>query len=168
MTPDPRVYRLGACVLYADAGDGYVSTHFAGGAVAEARPWVRGASWCSEEQADAYAATTAALGYGPGGAEQRRASRDHELLHTYVAVVLLSRPESPTLRAAAGGPPAHPTRHSDALGFEERLVQALQLFLNTGRETEPLALLWWLGHDPEALADRLRRWLDGEGWEAAA
>jgi hypothetical protein len=166
--PDPRGYRLGACVLYVDAREGYVSIHFAGGARAEARPWVRGAPWCSEEQADAYAATAALLGYGDGDAELHRASREHELLHTYASVVLLSRPESPTLRAAAGGPPVHPTRHGDAQGFEERLVQSLQLFLNTGRETEPLSLLWWLGRDPDDLEDRLRRWLAGEGWHEAA
>jgi hypothetical protein len=122
------------------------------------RPWV------SPEQADAYAETARLLGYEDGPTGVERCNLEHDLLHTYVSVVLLHRPESPMLRSAATGALVHPTRHHDAAGFEERLIQALQVSLNGGPETEPLSLLWWMGYEPDALKDELRGWLDGAGW----
>ena len=68
----------------------------------------------------------------------------------------------------ATGRLAHPTRHADVLGWEERLVQALQLFHNTGRETEPLSYLWFTGHNPAGLHLALGAWLRREeGWADA-
>ena len=154
---------LGACTIYVDPADRYVCTYFRDGAQAVSRPRLRGVPWCSEEQADTYAETAVALGYPDTEEGVVRMALEHDPLHTYLSV-LLDRDESPVLRAEASKTSPHANRAGDVLGFEERLVQAVQLALNTGRETEPLALLWWLGYEPESLFRVLRAWLDGEGW----
>lgn len=162
------LHRLGDCLLYVSASGDYAATHFRDGALVEARAHLTGAPWCSPEQADAYAATATALGYTTDDDDLNRMAVDHDLLHTYASVVLLGKRESPTLRFAASGTLAHETRHHDAVGYEERLVQALQLWRNTGRETEPLSALWFVGYAPERLGHALDAWLRyEEGWRVA-
>lgn len=160
-----RTCHLGGCVLFVDPNDGYTRVEWTDdGAYVEARPHLRGVSWCSEEQADAYEATATLLGYPPDRDGLVRMNLEHDPLHVWASVVLLKRDDSPTLRGIATGKPIHPTKHGDAVGFEERLVQALALWLNTGQETEPLSLLWWRGHLPPLVEREAHRFLDGLGW----
>lgn len=165
-TPGPRRCWVGHCYVYVDPEDGFVETRLPDGAKLVARAHRRGALWTKPGEADAYEAMAQALGYAPTPEDAERMNLEHDPLHTYVCVALLGRDESPVLRAIASHRPAHSTRSLDVLGWEERLVQAVQLWLNTGRETEPLSHLWWLGMDPDETENRLRGWVEGRlgGW----
>lgn len=113
----------------------------------------------SPEDREAFARS---LGY----ATAMDCDREHDALHAILSG-FFGRP-SPVLRwvATGGRERAHPTRNTDALGWEESLVLGVQRWLNTGEFNGDIRVLWWLEDggkaiDPDklraALCDRLGR-----------
>lgn len=88
----------------------------------------------------------AALGYGEGPEAVLAMRREHDPFHVVVGR-LLGLHYSPTLRWVATGyrERAHPTRHDDAVGFEEAVVLDLQRWLQTGEPGGAMRVLWTLG-----------------------
>lgn len=91
------------------------------------------------QDADAYRATAARLGYGP---DTLRMMRDHEALHSALAH-LLGLPESPTLRRVADG-----AGDTELTGLEEQAVLAIAAFANAAGADLSAALALWAGADP--------------------
>lgn len=92
------------------------------------------------------------LGYPSVAAMQA----EHDALHRRLAGVMGVHRDSPTLRWVERGELAHPTRHDDALGWEEDLVFDVARWLNTGRWGGTMRVLWWLGLEPDEVRRRLR------------
>jgi hypothetical protein len=131
-----RVYRFGGCRVEVDTARSSCTTIFPDGTAVPARPQVT----------RAYRGRAARLGYAADAGGRAACSREHELLHTWLAEKC-GRAVSPTLWAVA-----HRQRvDRDSAGFEEDVVLAFQRFLNTGRKGRGLRLLVWLGHDLAAL-----------------
>lgn len=86
------------------------------GAVVEGRP----------QDADAYRATAAALGYGDGPGAALACCRDHDALHVAL-VAFLGIPESFSLRRAAGL-----LVDAEIAAIEEAAVMAVQMLLVRG------------------------------------
>jgi hypothetical protein len=88
----------------------------------------------------------------------------HDPLHVLLSG-LFGR-SSPTLRWVASGyrdsARAHPTRHEDAVGWEEDLVLETQRWLTTGEYGGTLRVLWWMGIDEAKLRTALLRRLGRE------
>jgi hypothetical protein len=141
MQPEPdaqgvRIYRFAGCRAEVDAARSACTTIFPDGASVPARP----------RATRAYRARATHLGYAADAAGNAACSREHELLHTWLAE-RCGRGVSPTLWAVA-----HRQRlDRDSAGFEEDVVLAFQRFLNTSRKGRALRLLVWLGHDLAAL-----------------
>jgi hypothetical protein len=109
------------------------------------------------------AATAAWCGYGTGPEAVLELNRLHDPYHV-VAGRLLGQHYSPTLRWVATGyrQRAHPTRHDDAVGFEESLVLELQRWMRTGEYGGTMRVLWTLGWDEDDVRAALRNAV-GEG-----
>lgn len=108
------------------------------------------------------AATAAWCGYtGPDAVLQL--NRTHDPFHV-VACRLLGLQYSPTLRWVATGyrQRAHPTRHDDAVGFEEEVVLDLQRWVQTGEYGGAMRVLWTLGWQPEDVRAALLNAVAGE------
>ena len=106
------------------------------------------------EDSDAYRANAAALGYGTDTASL---SRDHEILHTFLAEAL-GFGSSPTLWAVAHnfGEQTAPIWEQEE---EETWTLAFQSFLRGGPKTAGLQRLTDAGLDVEALREDARRLL---------
>ena len=100
----------------------------------------------------------AALGFGSGPEAVLAMNRTHDPVHV-LASRLLGLPRSPTLHWVATKEPAHPTRHADAVGFEEDLVLDLQRWAQTGEHGPSMRVLWLLGWSE----DGVRKALEGIG-----
>ncbi len=106
------------------------------------------------EDSDPYRANAAALGYGTDTASL---SRDHEILHTFLAEAL-GYGSSPTLWAVAHnfGEATAPIWEQEE---EETWTLAFQSYLRGGPKTEGLQRLTDAGLDVEALREEARRLL---------
>jgi hypothetical protein len=126
-------YHFAGCRVEVDAPRALCETIFPDGAVVRARP----------QATPSYRARAAQLGYGGDAAA---CSREHELLHCWLAEKC-GHPVSPTLWAVAHRRRIDP----DSAGFEEDLVMGFQRFLNTARKSKALRVLVWMGHDLQNL-----------------
>jgi hypothetical protein len=92
---------------------------------------------------------------------------EHDPLHVLLCG-LFDRP-SPTLKWVRSGyqDGAHPSRHDDAVGWEESLVLEVARWLNGGGYGETMRVLWWMGVCPDklraSLEERLGRNTGEEG-----
>lgn len=114
-------------------------------------------------QAEQQRATAAWCGY-IGDDAVDRCNAEHDPLHRILAGFFDK--QSPTLRWVASGyldaAKAHPTKHEDAVGWEESLVLETQRWLNTGEWGPTIRVLWWLRIDPDKLRAALCRHLGRE------
>lgn len=110
---------------------------------------LRTARWCGYSGTDAEAVLSL--------------NRDHDPLHCILAG--LFGKSSPTLRWVTAGyaddERTHPTRHDDAVGWEEDLCLEVARWLNTGEYGPTMRVLWWFGISETrlrwALCERLGR-----------
>jgi hypothetical protein len=109
--------------------------------------------------------TAEGLGYGVGPDAVLAMTRDHDPLHVLLSG--LFGKASPTMRWVGSGyrEAAHPTRHDDAVGWEESLVLEVQKWLNTGEYGSTMRVLWWMGVDEKKLRSSLCDRLGREGQE---
>ena len=116
-----------------------------------------------EAQQAQQAATAAWCGYGTGPDAVLRLNRLHDPFHVVVGR-LLGLHYSPTLRWVATGyrQRAHPTRHDDAVGFEEAVVLDLQRWLQTGEPGGAMRVLWTLGWEEGDVRAALLNAVGGE------